>query len=161
MSNYDLYKFLGEEYAEYYSTLVIANGCFDLLHVGHFNVIKEVLSISRMHSKIYKGSAPIIFLNSDEYIVKNKRQPIFCYEERVNNLTDLGVDYIEKFEKEEELEEFIKSFKNYHPDNKIIMVKGSDYEGKPYTGMQYVNEVSWVRHNGLSTSKIIERIKNI
>jgi len=93
---------------------VLANGCFDLIHVGHIRYLKE----SRE-----KGDVLVLALNSDSSVrqLKGKGRPILKEEERIDILSSMSfVDYITVFE-EKTVEKVLLSLK---PD---IHAKGSDY----------------------------------
>ena len=53
---------------------VWVNGCFDILHRGHFELIQFAKSL---------GDKLIVALNSDEWLSKKKGQPFMSFEERV------------------------------------------------------------------------------
>lgn len=94
--------------------IVLANGCFDLLHVGHIRYLKE----SRQ-----KGDILVLALNSDTSIrkLKGEGRPILNEKERVEILSSLSfIDYITVFE-EKNVEKVLLALK---PD---IHAKGSDY----------------------------------
>lgn len=94
--------------------IVLANGCFDLIHVGHIRYLKESKK---------KGDILVLALNSDSSIrqLKGKGRPILKEKERVDILTSVSfVDYITTF-KGTTVEEVLLALK---PD---IHAKGSDY----------------------------------
>lgn len=94
--------------------IVLANGCFDLIHVGHIRYLKE--------SK-QKGDILVLALNSDSSIRKLKGQgrPILNEKERVKILSSFSfIDYITVFE-EENVKKVLLVLR---PD---IHAKGSDY----------------------------------
>ena len=64
------------------------------------------------------------------------------------------VDYVVVFHSDEELKQIIKEWK---PD---IMVKGSDYIGKPIVGEELVNKIIFIDLTDDSTTKIIQSISN-
>jgi D-beta-D-heptose 7-phosphate kinase/D-beta-D-heptose 1-phosphate adenosyltransferase len=64
-----------------------------------------------------------------------------------------GVKAVMLFDTDEELESIIKLYK---PD---VMVKGSDWQGKPILGEQYCKEIKFYERVGnYSTTGIIQRI---
>ncbi|MBN1224145.1 MAG: adenylyltransferase/cytidyltransferase family protein [Candidatus Aminicenantes bacterium] len=94
--------------------IVLANGCFDLIHVGHIRYLRESKK---------KGDVLVVALNSDSSVrkLKGKGRPILNQEERVAVLSSFSfVDYITVFE-ELDVAEILLAIK---PD---IHAKGSDY----------------------------------
>jgi rfaE bifunctional protein nucleotidyltransferase chain/domain len=132
--------------------IVLANGCFDLIHVGHIRYLKESKK---------KGDILVLALNSDASIrqLKGKGRPILKEKERVDILTSVScVDYITIFE-ETTVENILQALK---PD---IHAKGSDYTEET------VPEKATVRSYGggiaitggpkvRSTSQIINQIRD-
>lgn len=94
--------------------IVLANGCFDLIHVGHIRYLKE----SRK-----QGDVLVIALNGDTSVrkLKGKGRPLLNEEERAEILSAFScVDYITIFE-EDNVERVLLALQ---PD---IHAKGSDY----------------------------------
>ncbi len=94
--------------------VVLANGCFDLIHVGHIRYLKESKE---------KGDILILALNSDSSIrkLKGEGRPILNQEERgVIASSFYFVDYITFFD-EPNVEKVLLALT---PD---IHAKGSDY----------------------------------
>src|SRR5262245_5357806 len=95
-------------------TVVLANGCFDLLHVGHIRYLEGAREL---------GDALIVGLNSDESVrrLKGPQRPLMPESERAEILTALAcVDYIVIFQ-EPTVERLLLVLK---PD---IQCKGTDY----------------------------------
>lgn len=94
--------------------VVLVNGCFDLIHVGHIRYLKE----SRQ-----KGDILVLALNSDTSIrkIKGEGRPILNEKERVEILSSFSfIDYITVFE-EKNVKKVLLALR---PD---IHAKGSDY----------------------------------
>ena len=94
--------------------IVLANGCFDLFHVGHVRYLKE----SRR-----RGDLLIVALNSDSSVrrLKGKNRPILKQNERAKILSSFYfVGYVTIFS-ELNVEKVLLALK---PD---FHVKGSDY----------------------------------
>jgi len=94
--------------------VILANGCFDLLHVGHIRYLKDAKK---------RGEILVLALNSDSSIrrLKGKGRPLLDEKERVKIMSAISyVDYITVFE-EETVEKVLLAIK---PD---IHAKGSDY----------------------------------
>ncbi len=94
--------------------VVLANGCFDLIHVGHIRYLKESKK---------KGDILVLALNSDSSIrkLKGEGRPILNQEERgIIASSFYFVDYITFFD-EPNVEKVLIALE---PD---IHAKGSDY----------------------------------
>lgn len=69
-------------------SIVLAGGCFDILHIGHIKFLKEAKSL---------GDKLMVFLESDEKVkkLKGENRPYFKQEERAGVLSSIGfIDYI-------------------------------------------------------------------
>lgn len=94
--------------------LVLANGCFDLLHVGHVRYLRAARAL---------GDALVVGLNSDASVrrLKGPGRPIMSAAERAEVVGALaGVDAVVLFE-EDSAEALIARLR---PD---VHAKGSDY----------------------------------
>ena len=131
--------------------IVFTNGCFDLLHKGHRDLIKQSLSF---------GDILIVGLNSDESVkrLKGEDRPIQNEVERKNALLNTGyVNEVYIFDDDTPLE-LIKLIK---PD---ILVKGGDYTPNEIVGYEEVTnsggEIKIVPLTpGFSTTSIIENMR--
>lgn len=95
-------------------TIVLANGCFDVLHVGHVRYLEGAKSL---------GDLLVVGVNSDEQVaaLKGKGRPIMSEEERAEIVASLGaVDAVTIFE-EPTVENLLLALR---PD---IHAKGTDY----------------------------------
>ena len=95
-------------------TVVFANGCFDLLHVGHIRYLQSARQL---------GDALVVGLNSDESVrrLKGPQRPLMPEDERAEILAALAcVDYVVLFQ-EPTVESLLRVLK---PD---IQSKGTDY----------------------------------
>jgi rfaE bifunctional protein nucleotidyltransferase chain/domain len=121
------------------------NGCFDVLHYGHFKLIE--------YAKSFDGKL-VIGIDSDERVkyLKGMNRPFHTQEQRRYNLMQIkGVDAVITFDSEDELR---KQIQLYSPD---IFVIGSDYIGKPIIGGEYAKEIKFYnRIEGLSTTKLLD-----
>ncbi len=94
--------------------ITLANGCFDLLHVGH---------VRYLHAAKELGGRLVVALNSDESVrsLKGKDRPLMPAEERAEILAALAdVDAVVIFP-EHDVRAIISEI---HPD---IQAKGTDY----------------------------------
>ena len=126
---------------------IFVNGTFDILHVGHLQLLN--------FAKSY-GDYLIVAIDTDDRVKEKKGQkrPIYNQNERSFFLRMLKpVDQVEMFSSDEELEQLIKGF---NPD---IMVVGSDWKYKPVIGSQYAKRlVFFDRINDYATTKTIQNI---
>ena len=106
---------------------VIANGCFDILHEGHLQLLKEAKNLGRL----------IILLNSDESVtaLKGTGRPFNNEEIRKQNLINTGfVDEVIFFDDENDLLSYIKTIK---PD---FLVKGVSHGYYTIVGSKEIEE---------------------
>ncbi len=125
---------------------IFTNGCFDILHVGHVELLNHAKSL---------GDYLIVGLNSDTSVKKLKgdSRPINKEQDRKRILESLkSVDEVIIFEEETPLN-LIKEIK---PD---IIVKGGDYKKEDVVGNDLSEIIIFNFVEGYSTTKTIERIK--
>ena len=94
--------------------IVLANGCFDLIHVGHIRYLKEAKE---------KGDVLVVALNSDPSVrkLKGKGRPVLNQKERAEIISSFYfVDYVTFFD-ELNVSPVLLFLK---PD---VHAKGSDY----------------------------------
>ena len=127
---------------------VMVNGTFDILHRGHLQMLQYARSL---------GDHLLVAIDTDRRVkeLKGTDRPINNQNDRRYMLESLrSVNTVYFFDSKEELIELIKE---YQPD---IMVKGSDYNGKPIIGSQYCKEIKFYEHTGHSTTRLIQHITN-
>ena len=126
---------------------IFTNGCFDVLHRGHVELLKYAKSL---------GSSLVVGLNSDNSVkkVKGNDRPINNQEDRKAILESIKwVDHVVIFD-EETPEKLITKLK---PD---IIVKGGDYTEKEVVGHKIAEVKIFELVDGLSTTKTIKDISN-
>jgi len=131
-------------------TVVFTNGCFDLLHRGHVEYLRQAKAL---------GDLLVVGLNSDRSVrqLKGRGRPLTPEEDRAQVLAALEmVDYICVFD-EETPAQLIAAVV---PD---VLVKGGDYRVGEIVGRDTVGaaggRVVVVREmEGFSTQGLIERI---
>lgn len=131
-------------------TIVLTNGVFDLLHVGHLRCLEDARS---------RGDLLVVAVNSDESAgsLKGEGQPIVSCAERMEMLSGLWfVDYVTSFD-EETADEILRQF---HP---TMYAKGTDYSLKTLPEKAVVKELDIKPvfvggKKGHSTSKVIEAV---
>ena len=134
-------------------TVVLTNGCFDILHIGHVRYLQDAAD---------QGDKLVVALNSDDSVklLKGDNRPIVPLQERMELLASLRcVDWVIPFYEETPLN-IISALK---PD---ILVKGGDYTIDQIVGADFVlnnggEVLSLPFWDGFSTSNIIEKISKL
>lgn len=132
-------------------TIVMTNGCFDILHVGHVRYLQKTKSFA---------DVLILALNTDKSIrtIKGEGRPINNENDRAEVLSALEcVDYIVPFD-ENSPAELLKTVK---PD---VYTKGADYtlETLPETKVvqSFGGRIEFIDFvEGKSTTNLIQKIK--
>lgn len=131
-----------------YSKIVFTNGCFDVIHKGHLQLL---------HYAKECGDYLILAVNSDKSIkrLKGESRPIHQEEDRIDFLKHLKIaDAIILFE-EDTPERLLSILK---PN---IMIKGGDYTPQTVLGREHCEEVKIFDFvDGYSSTKTIEKIKS-
>jgi D-beta-D-heptose 7-phosphate kinase/D-beta-D-heptose 1-phosphate adenosyltransferase len=126
--------------------VVFTNGCFDILHVGHLDILVGAKNL---------GDRLIVALNSDDSVrrLKGDARPINDEKSRARILEALSmVDGVVIFD--EDTPEKLLSFLT--PD---VIVKGGDYTADQVAGRQYAREVViFPISEGYSTTSIISQL---
>lgn len=130
---------------------VFTNGCFDILHAGHVQMLNEAKK---------QGSYLIVGLNSDASVkrLKGESRPVNKENDRKFLLENLkAVDEVIIFEEDTPLN-LIKKIK---PD---VLVKGGDWSLDQIVGGDFVidngGEVkSLIFKDGYSTTNIIQKVQ--
>lgn len=128
---------------------VWVNGCFDILHKGHLELLKFAKSL---------GDRLFIGIDSDVRIKINKgeNRPINDQEFRKDMLESIRyVDKVYVFDTDYQLSECIKMLKPVH------MVIGDDYIDKKIIGVEHCESVTFFpRIPDFSTTKTIKKAQN-
>jgi rfaE bifunctional protein nucleotidyltransferase chain/domain len=126
---------------------VFVNGTFDILHIGHIELLNYAKSL---------GDYLLVALDSDHRVnsLKGNSRPINDLNTRITIMQSLKpVDDVKYFSTDQEL---ISLIFNYKPD---IMIVGSDYKNKKVIGSEYAKQLKFFdRIPEYSTTKIIESI---
>lgn len=131
--------------------IVFTNGCFDLLHAGHLDLLKRSKQL---------GDILVVGLNSDVSInrLKGTERPICNQDNRILILSMISeVDWIIPFDEDDPL----LLIKALCPD---VLVKGDDYQKEQVIGGDFVESygghVALIhRKYEMSTTEIINHIK--
>jgi len=124
---------------------VFVNGTFDILHIGHLELLEFAKSL---------GDFLVVAIDSDRRVreLKGPTRPINTeYERRQMLLAIRWVDRVYVFDSDAELVS--------HITDCDVMVKGSDYRGRPIVGQDQCPEIVFFeRLEDYSSSKKIEDI---
>tara|TARA_R100001079_G_scaffold100217_1_gene64569 strand:+ start:3783 stop:4178 length:396 start_codon:yes stop_codon:yes gene_type:complete len=127
-------------------TNVWVNGCFDVLHRGHIELLEYARSL---------GDSLVVGIDTDERVKANKGpfRPFNDLNDRKYFLESIRhVDKVVSYSTDGELE-------NHLIENNIqVMVIGSDWKGKRVVGQQHCKQlVFFDRIGDYSTTKILEK----
>jgi D-beta-D-heptose 7-phosphate kinase/D-beta-D-heptose 1-phosphate adenosyltransferase len=124
---------------------VFVNGTFDILHRGHLELLEFAKSL---------GDFLVVAIDSDRRVreLKGPTRPINTEYERKQMLKAIRwVDRVYVFDSDSELVSYITDCD--------VMVKGSDYRGRPIVGQDACPEIVFFeRLEDYSSSKKIEDI---
>lgn len=128
---------------------IIVNGTFDILHRGHVEMLNYAKSL---------GDYLLVCIDTDRRVseLKGTDRPINNHENRKFMLENLkAVNAVWLFDSNQELEHICELYKPH------VMVKGSDYRGKPIVAKEYCDSIVFFDLlKNYSTTKTIENINN-
>jgi rfaE bifunctional protein nucleotidyltransferase chain/domain len=132
-------------------TVVLTNGVFDLMHVGHVRCLEDARS---------RGDFLVVAVNGDASAerVKGKGRPVLPLAERMETLAALWfVDYVTSFE-EDTADKLLAQLRP------SLYAKGSDYNLKTLPEKDQLKSLDIKAvfvgdKKGQSTTKLIQRIK--
>lgn len=135
------------EFSPRMNKVVFTNGCFDILHVGHMQLLKYCKSI---------GHLVVVGLNSDNSIsrLKGPHRPINNQEDRKVMLE--SIKYVDKVFIFDELTP-LNLIKQIKPN---VIVKGGDYTEDEVVGNKLAEVRIFNYVEGYSTTKAIQDITN-
>ena len=132
--------------------IVLTNGCFDLLHVGHIKLLSASKEL---------GDILIVAIDDDDSVtrLKGTGRPVISADERVRILSALdSIDYVLVFSSDE----LATVLETLRPD---VLTKGSDYESEDVRGREIVESydgqvVLIPLSEEISATQIINNIKS-
>ena len=128
-------------------TKVWVNGTFDIVHLGHIQMLKKAADL---------GDFLIVGVDSDRRVkeLKGEQRPINKIVSRITLLEAIKyVDRVVSFDSDEELETLIKTMRP------SVMVIGEEYRDKKIIGREYVGEIVFFpKMEGFSSTNIINQL---
>ena len=147
----DINQLLGTFRTENYK-LVFTNGCFDLLHTGHLDLLSKAAAF---------GDKLLVGLNSDSSVKKLKGESRPIQNEKIRAQKLLNLKYVNHVIIFEDL----TPKKLIHKLSPDVLVKGGDYTKNEIVGAKHVISFGGVVKiipltPGFSTTSIIEKSSN-
>jgi len=126
---------------------VITFGTFDVLHVGHINILQRAAAL---------GDVLIVGVSTDKLnYIKKGRNPIYPEQDRIKMVNSLR--YVNWCFREHSLEDKPRYIQQYNAD---ILVMGDDWRGK-FDDLKALCEVIYLpRTPSISTTVLIEVISS-
>jgi len=121
---------------------VITYGTYDLLHVGHINLLRRAREL---------GDYLLVALSTDEFNAIKNKKAYHSYEDRKTILE--AIRYVDKVIPETTWDQKIKDVVENEID---VFVMGDDWKGKFDFLKEYCEVVYLPRTEGISTTKIKE-----
>ncbi len=119
---------------------VITYGTFDLLHIGHINILRRAREL---------GDYLIVALSSDEFNAIKHKEAYHPYEDRKKILE--AIRYVDQVIPEYTWDQKIQDVVNNKVD---IFVMGDDWKGQFDFLKEYCEVIYLPRTEGISTTKI-------
>lgn len=144
-------KFQHLRYGSIMEVIVFTNGCFDIIHPGHIDLLRRARDL---------GTRLIVGINSDASVrrIKGSPRPFFSQDDRAAILNGLeSVDEVRIFD-ESTPENLIREIRP------AVLVKGGDWNINEIVGADFVQSyngsvVSLPLIQGYSSSAVVEKIK--
>src|SRR5690625_3618258 len=126
---------------------VITYGTFDLLHIGHINILRRAKEL---------GDYLIVGISSDEFNVLKNKKTYYSFEERKDILC--AIRYVDEVIIENSWEQKANDIDKFNID---MLVMGNDWEGK-FDFLRNKCEIIYLtRTTGISTTKIKKNMRTI
>lgn len=119
---------------------VITYGTFDLLHIGHINILKQAKEL---------GDTLVVGLSTDEFNSIKMKKAYHSYENRKKVLE--AIKFVDDIIPESSWDQKIYDVKRLQID---IFVMGDDWKGKFDFLKDYCDVIYLPRTTGISSSKI-------
>ncbi|MFP5105535.1 glycerol-3-phosphate cytidylyltransferase [Neobacillus sp. C211] len=119
---------------------VLTYGTFDLLHVGHINILRKAKEL---------GDFLIVGLSTDEFNIEKNKKAYYSYQDR--KLILESIRYVDHVIPESCWEQKIQDVIDHNID---VFVMGDDWKGHFDFLKRYCEVVYLPRTTGISTSKI-------
>jgi len=145
-------ELLAESHRAQGQRIVLTNGCFDLLHVGHIQCLQEAATL---------GDVLVVALNDDASVrrLKGPGRPVIDQQQRAAILAALGcVDYVVMFDDDTPL----AVIERLRPE---VLVKGGTYSPAEVVGHELVASYGGQVHvtrvvEGISTTLLLTLLKD-
>lgn len=125
---------------------VITFGTFDVFHVGHVNILERAAAL---------GDKLIVGVSSDALNFSKKgRNPVYSQEDRMKIISVLS--FVDDVFLEESLEKKLEYIQTHSAD---VLVMGDDWEGKFDMFKSHCEVVYLPRTPSISTTEIIEVVR--
>jgi len=119
---------------------VITYGTFDLLHIGHINILQRAKEL---------GDYLIVAISSDEFNAIKGKNAYYSFEQRKSILE--AIRYVDEVIPEHCWEQKVEDVEKYDID---LFVMGDDWKGKFDFLKDYCEVVYLSRTDGISTTQI-------
>jgi D-beta-D-heptose 7-phosphate kinase/D-beta-D-heptose 1-phosphate adenosyltransferase len=133
------------------------NGCFDILHIGHIDLLEYAKGLRDPKSHYLRLNRLIVGIDSDRRVkeLKGIDRPINNENDRKRMLESLAVvDEVVIYDTEDQMCDFISTF------DIDYMVIGEDYKDKRVLCREHsANDVVFFPKDNHSSSDIIDKIK--
>lgn len=119
---------------------VLTYGTFDLLHVGHINLLRRAKAL---------GDKLIVAISTDEFNAMKHKQAYYPFEQRKQILE--AIRYVDLVIPEENWEQKVSDVQKYNVDT---FVMGHDWEGEFDFLKEHCEVIYLPRTDGISTTKV-------
>lgn len=130
---------------------ILTAGCFDVLHVGHINLILFCRQLAGANGIVW------VSLDTDQKIQSDKgsERPIFLRDDRkraIELLTLFGNRVVDQIVAHNDNEHLLRNIYNVKPD---YIVAGEEYKGR-VVGAELAEVIYFKKHEGFSSTEIIK-----
>ncbi|MCG7333042.1 glycerol-3-phosphate cytidylyltransferase [Salinicoccus roseus] len=118
---------------------VITYGTFDLIHMGHINILRRAKEM---------GDYLVVAISTDEFNTMKHKQAYYSFEQRKQILE--AIRYVDEVIPEHTWDQKVQDVKEHDID---IFVMGHDWEGEFDFLKEYCEVIYLPRTEGVSTTK--------